>query len=383
MRPSGKPASDEETAARVLSQLQRCRSDALEDEQSARLLLQLQADLLKIRKEAPNAAVLRAEQELQKTARSRGVKLRPSKLKFPGGLQDFHYVHGSSPVAQPSAANATNRKKGAGDCAGLERNLLIVLHGFGGRKEPFVDFAQKMRLPLTASLVFNAPEALPEELLDDPPGFSWFSMWDENTGDFIQPSRKERRRLKSMEESMDLLWKAIGILTVDFGWRLNEIFLFGYGQGGSVALDMLLKPPPPSAGGASLGGAVAVAGELLPERRHDPPRSEGQEAPALLINGGQDRLTSPAAAEASAQHLRKALRGPVRLEVFPDRGAEMLHGEAESRCFMEFLSEHLHGVGRKGSEEAMCKLGAEPVSFTEEGLCVVQQVSDGFLNEMD
>ncbi|CAE7259409.1 TUBA [Symbiodinium microadriaticum] len=144
--------------------------------------------------------------------------------------------------AQPSAANATNRKKGAGDCAGLERNLLIVLHGFGGRKEPFVDFAQKMRLPLTASLVFNAPEALPEELLDDPPGFSWFSMWDENTGDFIQPSRKERRRLKSMEESMDLLWKAIGILTVDFGWRLNEIFLFGYGQGGSVALDMLLKP---------------------------------------------------------------------------------------------------------------------------------------------
>ena len=28
---------------------------------------------------------------------------------------------------------------------------------------------------------------------------------------------------------------------------------------------------------------------------------------------------------------------------------------------MAFLSEHLQGVGRKGSEEAMRKLGAEPV----------------------
>ncbi|CAE6930025.1 unnamed protein product [Symbiodinium sp. CCMP2592] len=137
-------------------------------------------------------------------------------------------------------------------------------------------------------------------------------------------------------------------------------------------------------GGCNLGEYLGpVAGELLPERRHDTPRSEGQEAAVLLINGGRDRLTSPAAAEASAQHLRKVLRGPVRLEVFPDRGAEMLHGEVESRCFMEFLSEHLHGVGRKGSEEAMRKLGAEPVAFTEDGLCVVQEVSDGFLNEMD
>lgn len=35
----------------------------------------------------------------------------------------------------------------------------------------------------------------------------------------------------------------------------------------------------------------------------------------------------------------------------------------ECQTFMAFLSEHLHGVGRKGSEEAMRKLGAEPISL--------------------
>ncbi|CAE7491584.1 unnamed protein product [Symbiodinium natans] len=376
MRSSGNSGTDEERARNVLSRLQKCQTDAgLTDGQSAQLLLQLQADFLKLRKASPTAAsVLRVEQELQTTARARRVRLRPSKWNFPRGMQDFQYIHGTS---------AKSGKEGSGDCAGLERNLLLLLHGFGGRKEPFVDFAQTMRLPLTACLVFNAPEALPEELLDDPPGFSWFSMWDETTGDFIQPSPKERRRLKSMESCKDLLWKAISVLTAEVGWCLNEIFLFGYGQGGSVVLDMLLQAPPASFGRASLGGTVAVAGEVLPERRHGTPRLEGQEAAVLLINGGKDRLTSPEAAEASAQYLRQALRGPVRLEIFPDRGAEMLHGERESRCFMEFLSEHLHGVGRKGSEEAMHKLGADPVSFTDDGLCVVKQVSDCFLDEMD
>ncbi|CAE7235743.1 unnamed protein product [Symbiodinium pilosum] len=114
-----------------------------------------------------------------------------------------------------------------------------------------------------------------------------------------------------------------------------------------------------------------------------PSRLEGQETAALLINGARDRITTPEAAESSAQFLRQVLRGPVRLEIFPDRGAEMLRGEAESRCLMEFLSDHLHGVGRKGSEEAMRKMGAEPVSFAEDGSGLVMQVSDRFLDQMD
>ncbi|CAE8588241.1 unnamed protein product, partial [Polarella glacialis] len=336
----------------------------------ARDLLQAQEDLEMAGARSATKAVLDALEELREEAAAGSVHLRPQPWRFPAGLRDFEYRHGPDQEAQAQPVPGAAIDEG---CApGLERNLMIMLHGFGGRKEPFLGLAENLQLPKTATLCFNGPEALPDELLDDPPGFSWFAMLDEETMDFIRPSAKERRRLLSLEASAKLLAEAIEVLVDHCGWLHNEIFLLGYGQGGTLALDFLLRPPSPRLG--RLGGVVGVATEVLPERLAKGPRPlvvEGDEVPSvLLIHGALDKQTSPAAAKASLQRLQEdlgALEEEVKLKVFPDRGGEMLRGghEEESRCLMEFLSDRLHGVGRRGSQEAMEKLGAEQVSFVE------------------
>eukprot|EP00928_Gymnodinium_smaydae_P096544 TRINITY_DN8552_c0_g1_i2.p2 TRINITY_DN8552_c0_g1~~TRINITY_DN8552_c0_g1_i2.p2 ORF type:complete len:175 (-),score=40.55 TRINITY_DN8552_c0_g1_i2:82-606(-) len=149
-----------------------------------------------------------------------------------------------------------------------------------------------------------------------------------------------------------------------------------------MALDLLLGPSKhalmASAGAERresqeeevLGGVVCVAAEVLPERRwmeasQESPSSAPDFAPGiLLINGARDEAVAPADADASAELLRQEFgAGRVLLKMFPDRGGQMLRGshEEETRCLMEFFSEHLHGVGRRGSQEAMERLGAEEV----------------------
>ena len=63
------------------------------------------------------------------------------------------------PFSKQNWFQTTRRNYSRGEGAGLERNLLMVLHGFGGRKEPFATLPQKFSLSTTAFLIFNAPEA--------------------------------------------------------------------------------------------------------------------------------------------------------------------------------------------------------------------------------
>merc|ERR1740121_2945897 len=193
----------------------------------------------------------------------------------------------------------------------------------------------------------------------------------------IRPSPEDRRRLASLDRARGLLSEALDALVVGCDWSPGEIFLFGYGHGGTLALDSVTHR------GAhlprSLGGAVGVATEVLPERRSEarpgsgglPPGTPGGAPPGvLLIHGQADQAVGVDAAQASVDYLRTALgagEDTVRLRAFPARGGEMLRGDhpEECRCLMEFLSDHLHGVGRRGSAEAMAKLGAEPVAMAE------------------
>lgn len=351
----------------------------------AQRLLQIQERLLILRglgTSTVHEEVLRPlEQDLVEHAKDLGVKLKPPKGHLPSGLQNFDYFHTFRNVP---AKDGDEQGHGMGGM-GMERNLLIVLHGFGGRKEPFSRLPEKLALPTTAFLlILNAPQALPEELLDDPPGYSWFEMIDEDTGDFIPAEREERRRIDSLEASVKLLWQCVDVLTARCGWQHHEIFLFGYGQGGTVALDMIVRPPSKK---NSLAGVVTVAAEVLPERRQKGTQ-KGLPVPVLLINGALDRCVSPKSAEESAQYLQD-MGSNFELKTFEGRGGEMLRGhhEEESRCFMTFLSDNLNGVGRKGSAEAtaqaMQKIGALEVGEAPFWLDTGQVSSGHSLNEMD
>mmetsp|Transcript_71310 Transcript_71310/g.127113 ORF Transcript_71310/g.127113 Transcript_71310/m.127113 type:complete len:670 (-) Transcript_71310:63-2072(-) len=343
-------------------------------------LLDAQRELEAMCKTSPRDKMVRkAVEELFRRAHDEHVHLKPPPWLLPKGMRDFEYRH--SPALGEEAAPACNSgallsgipAAGSISGPGIERNLLIFLHGFGGRKDSFAALAETLQLPKTAVIIFNAPHELSGELLDDPPGFSWFTMLDEETMDFIEPHLEEKRRLVSLDRTVHLLADVIRTLVTTCAWKAAEIFLFGYGQGGSVALDVLLNPGlSPSLG--CLGGVVGVATEVLPERleqrQHTPTSlpASGDAPGVLLIHGARDTLTKAAAAEASAKCLSSVIgEENVKLRVFPDRGGEMLRGgdAAETRCLMEFLSDRLHGVGRRGSEEAMATLGAEPVVFAE------------------
>lgn len=342
-------------------------------------LLEAQQELEAMcRSKAKDKTVRKAVEELYQRATAEHIHLRPPAWLFPKGMRDFEYRHcpglADNKANQEPPALSLGPAEGNALCGpGLERNLLIFLHGFGGRKDSFAALAETLKLPKTAVLIFNAPNELPGELLDDPPGFSWFTMLDHDTLDFIQPHPQEMRRVSSLGRSVELLSDVLRTLVSSLAWAASEIFLFGYGQGGSVALDMLINPGP-SASLGCLGGVVGVATEILPERLCQNRQTRvafpaAADAPGiLLLHGAQDELTSTDAAEASAEFLRGLVGDEnVQLHVFRNRGGEMLRGGSaeETLCLMEFLSDRLHGVGRRGSEEAMAKLGAEPVVFAE------------------
>ncbi|CAK0812095.1 unnamed protein product, partial [Prorocentrum cordatum] len=147
-----------------------------------------QGELEQLLRQAPRDAATRGGvRELLERARAEGVRLPPHARLFPERLRRFEYRHAPPDVRSPSAGGAAaGGVAGAasaqlGECApGRERNLVVFLHGFGGRKGAFAALAEQLRLPKTAVLAFDGPEELAPELLDDPPGFYWFDVLGED-----------------------------------------------------------------------------------------------------------------------------------------------------------------------------------------------------------
>jgi len=134
--------------------------------------------------------------------------------------------------------------------------LLLLFHGLGDDAVPFAKFAREMSLPCVCSLALRAPLPLPHGLGG--------SMWHESfepDGELIKPVAGEMRRLSSLEtQTRPRLLSLLDLLTsAKCGWMPEQIFLFGFSQGGTAALDLMLHA------GARLGGVVSVCGHLLPE----------------------------------------------------------------------------------------------------------------------
>eukprot|EP00929_Paragymnodinium_shiwhaense_P018249 TRINITY_DN12847_c0_g8_i1.p1 TRINITY_DN12847_c0_g8~~TRINITY_DN12847_c0_g8_i1.p1 ORF type:complete len:673 (-),score=171.79 TRINITY_DN12847_c0_g8_i1:56-2074(-) len=323
------------------------------------------------RKKPKDRAVRELVEELYSTAKVEGVHLRPPTWLLPRGLRSFEYFHCTSEAddseAHSGGSSSSAARVSSQPCGpGRERNLMVLLHGFGGRKDSFVDLVKSMKLPKTACLIFDGVSELEPDLLDDPPGFCWFDLLDDEY-QFIKPSKSEKRRLASLEASGKLLTDALLTLCDTLAWSLNEMFIFGYGHGGTLGLDLLLRPPT-----LGLGGVVGIGTEVLPERllrkssksskNRSEPRDQDDTPAVLLIHGDRDTITPVSVAEATAAFLNEELGpGCARLEVFPGRGGEMLRGahKQEMQVFMEFLSDHLQGVGKRGSAEAMERLAQQ------------------------
>ncbi|POR37678.1 Uncharacterized protein TPAR_02119 [Tolypocladium paradoxum] len=121
--------------------------------------------------------------------------------------------------------------------------ILILLHGLGDSEAPFARFARNMALPGVLAIAVRGTAPLPPSLLLDDDAaadgrgaahFHWGDdvSLDRRTGNVDpDPGFARARRLV-----MDAL---VGdVLVGRCGWDLSDVMLFGFGQGGSLALGL-------------------------------------------------------------------------------------------------------------------------------------------------
>ncbi|TFK53107.1 alpha/beta-hydrolase, partial [Heliocybe sulcata] len=133
---------------------------------------------------------------------------------------------------------------------GTDENLLIFLHGLGDTLRPFTALARSLKLPQTACLVLQAPAQIP---LLDAPAFQWYPSFDVLTGD--------RLAHPDPSPALDALDNVLDVLMRECGWRPARVHLFGFAQGGSVALEVALRWW--KARKTPLASVVSICGPLL------------------------------------------------------------------------------------------------------------------------
>lgn len=141
--------------------------------------------------------------------------------------------------------------------------LMLVLHGKGDSLDPFKKFNKELNLPDMNFLLLNAPKRFLK-------GYSWY-------GD---PPYQQAGVLKIREKMFQLVDDLQAA-----GWKLENIYLFGFSQGCLVSADLALHYP------KKFGGLVGISGYF-----HFEPRWRKQistvapKTPWLLTHGSKDDI---------------------------------------------------------------------------------------------
>ncbi|OBZ74866.1 hypothetical protein A0H81_05128 [Grifola frondosa] len=126
---------------------------------------------------------------------------------------------------------------------------------------PFGRLGQQLKLPQSATLALRAPEQIPY-LYEQ--AFQWYESFDP-LGELLERPNPT--------PALDLMMKVLSHLTKDCSWPPHRIHFFGFAQGGSVAVELVLKwwraeleQQTKSDGqrvARPLGSVVSVSGPLL------------------------------------------------------------------------------------------------------------------------
>ncbi|XDG01987.1 hypothetical protein ABKA04_001602 [Annulohypoxylon sp. FPYF3050] len=123
--------------------------------------------------------------------------------------------------------------------------ILILFHGLGDSEAPFASFAKNINLPGVLAISVRGVSPLPPALLGNlvsgpagpPKNFHW---GDDLT---ISPSTGDLDPDPGFSKAEDLVFGKLirETLIEKCGWETNDILLFGFGQGGSLALGLSSK----------------------------------------------------------------------------------------------------------------------------------------------
>ncbi|KAI9474052.1 MAG: Phospholipase/Carboxylesterase-domain-containing protein [Benjaminiella poitrasii] len=167
---------------------------------------------------------------------------------------------------------------------GIDFNLLIFLHGLGDTKKPFFNLGKKLQLPQTAILSVQAPEEIP--YMDG--CYQWFPSFNMLTGELLTSRNPER--LQGLLRTRALMNELIEHLINSCGFNPSNIFLFGFSQGATVALDTVMFGKV-----RNLGGVVSISGYLLEEQSNE---QKSKYAGYILITQGDKDSTIGSKSEA-------------------------------------------------------------------------------------
>ncbi|RSH82279.1 hypothetical protein EHS25_005989 [Saitozyma podzolica] len=219
---------------------------------------------------------------------------------------------------------------------GKDLNLLILFHGLGDSKGPFSKLGTSLNLPSTAVLVLNAP--LPIPFLESPEHYSWYNTFDPLFNPLPTPDP-------------------------------SPIHLFGWGQGGTVALELAYSigreglsssssssvSSTSSASGTGqsdvkrprrrLGSAVSICAGLL----SFPSSDLGLETPVLYFTR---QAPKSAVQSKSVNGIKRAFKEVAVLQGDPKAGEAMPRGREEWEGIMRFWGQVLGREDRwKGDGE--------------------------------
>lgn len=209
---------------------------------------------------------------------------------------------------------------------GVDENLLILLHGLGDTHTSFANLGKQLKLPQTATLAIRAPEKIPY-LYEE--AFQWYESFDP-LGDLLPNPNPT--------PALDLLAKIFNHLTNDCRWPPARIHVFGFAQGGSVAVEFALLrwrqqlQRNPDSFTSPLGSVVSVCGPLL---SYPTPVSPCP-VPLLLFH----RLP-PAESALSISDKTAFRRGFESFQEVQMSGEGMPRSRAEWEHIMRFWSERL------------------------------------------
>ncbi|KIM28600.1 hypothetical protein M408DRAFT_329369 [Serendipita vermifera MAFF 305830] len=207
---------------------------------------------------------------------------------------------------------------------GVDENILILFHGFGDTHFQFANLGRALKLPQTATLAVRGTEPIPYLLPEDPPAFQYFPIYTLLGEPITAPNPTA---------ILGSLISMLKHLVDDCKWPESRIHLFGFGQGGSVAIELARlwareqtdtetvspneQDVPALARTGVLGSIVTVSGPLL---SHPTPHTKSCPTPLLIVHRPPSSESALTAADIRA--LKKAFNGRRVVEEIAGSGKE-------------------------------------------------------------
>ncbi|KAI0379864.1 alpha/beta-hydrolase [Hypomontagnella monticulosa] len=177
--------------------------------------------------------------------------------------------------------------------------ILILFHGLGDSDAPFTTFAKNLNLPGVLAISVRGVSPLPPALLGLPDyeaaGPAKHFHWGDDLT--LSPSTGDLDPDPGFSKAEQLvLGKLVRETLIEkCGWETNDIMLFGFGQGGSLALGLSSRirqvervvdvTQGDSATGTAFKGAVSIGGPLPASMISTVTARERSRTPVLICHG--------------------------------------------------------------------------------------------------